>query len=159
MAFFPYRYMRFVIGPNECFKSKPKFFMAWRFGAPPTTMYTCEIEVERGLKHRGGGGWYLDMPKGTIPYEEASFHKECVVKQAASDVGATSIELPPHDDLEQAKLIVSQVAIVMAQAIFASMVGPKRRKGKGTKRNEVDPNVGDFPIGAHGGSLQIVPII
>jgi hypothetical protein len=30
------------------------------------------------------------------------------------------------------------------------MVGPKGHKGKGRKRNEVDPNVGDFPIGAHG---------
>jgi hypothetical protein len=39
------------------------------------------------------------------------------------------------------------------------MVGPKGCKGKGRKRNEVDPNVGDFPIGAHDGSLQIVPII
>jgi len=39
------------------------------------------------------------------------------------------------------------------------MVGPKGCKGKGRKRNKVDPNVGDFPIGAHGGSLQIVLII
>ncbi len=113
MVFFPYRYMRFVIGPNECIKSKPKFFRAWRFGAPPTTMYTPEIEVEWGLEHRRGGGWYLDMPKGTIPYEEASLHKECVVRQVASDVGVASIELPPHDDLEEAKQIVSQVAIVI----------------------------------------------
>jgi len=87
--------------------------MAWRFSAPPTTMYTLEIEVEWGLEHRGGGGWCLDMPKGTIPYEEASLHKKCVVRQVASDVGFGSIELPPHDDLEEAKQIVSQVAIVM----------------------------------------------
>jgi len=39
------------------------------------------------------------------------------------------------------------------------MVGPKGCKGKGGKRNEVNPNVGDFPIGAHGGSLQIGTII
>jgi hypothetical protein len=30
---------------------------------------------------------------------------------------------------------------------------------KGKKRKEVDPNVGDFPIGAHGGSLQTRLII
>jgi len=103
-----------MIGPNECLKFKPNFFMGWTFGAPPTTMYTLKIEAKWGLEHHGGGGWYLDMPKGTIPYEKASFHKECVVRQAASDVGATSIELLPHDDLEEAKQIVSQVAIVMA---------------------------------------------
>jgi hypothetical protein len=39
------------------------------------------------------------------------------------------------------------------------MVGPKGHKGKGRKRNEVDPNVGDFPIGAHGGSLQTKAMI
>ncbi len=133
--------------------------MTWRFGAPLATMYTPKIEVEWGLKHCGGGGWYLDMPKGIIPYEEASLHKECVVRQVASDVGVASIELPPHDDLEQAKQIASQVTIVMAQAILASMVGLKGCEGKGRKRNRVDPNVGDFPIGARGGSLQTGPII
>ncbi len=46
----------------------------------------------------------------------------------------------------------------MAQIIPTSMVGPKGRKGKGRKR-EIDPNVGDFPISAHGGSLQTRPII
>jgi hypothetical protein len=44
----------------------------------------------------------------------------------------------------------------MAQAIPASMVGLKGRKGKQRKR-EVNPNVGEFPIGAHGGSLQTRP--
>ncbi len=43
--------------------------MALRFGAPPTTIYTLKIEANWGLKHYGGGGWYLDMPKGTIPYD------------------------------------------------------------------------------------------
>jgi hypothetical protein len=47
----------------------------------------------------------------------------------------------------------------MAQAILASMVEPKGHKGKGTKRKEVNPNVGDFFIGAHGGSLQIGLVI
>jgi hypothetical protein len=47
----------------------------------------------------------------------------------------------------------------MAQTILASMVEPKGHKGKGRQRKEVDPNVGDFPIGAHGGSLQIGPTI
>jgi hypothetical protein len=41
------------------------------------------------------------MPKGNIPYEEASLHKDCVAKQAISDGGGASIELPFHD-LEQA---------------------------------------------------------
>jgi len=27
------------------------------------------------------------------------------------------------------------------------------------QRKEINPNVGDFPIGAHGGSLQTWPII
>jgi hypothetical protein len=71
-------------------------------------MYTLEIEVEWGLEHHGGKGWYLDMPKGTIPYEEAFFCKECVARQAASDARVASIELPPHDDLEQVEQIVSQ---------------------------------------------------
>jgi hypothetical protein len=44
----------------------------------------------------------------------------------------------------------------MAQTILVSMVGPKGHKGKG-KKKEVDPNVDDFPIGAHGGSLQTRP--
>jgi hypothetical protein len=122
-------------------------------------MYTPKIEVKWGLEHSWGGGWYLDMPKGTIPYEEAYLHKECVVRQVASDVGAASIELPLHDDLEQTKQIISEVPIVMAQAIFASMVGPKGHKGKGRKRNEANPDVDDFPINAHGGYLQILPII
>jgi len=39
------------------------------------------------------------------------------------------------------------------------MVGPKGCKGKGRKRNKVDPNVGDFPIGARSGSLQTGLII
>jgi hypothetical protein len=47
----------------------------------------------------------------------------------------------------------------MAQAFLASMVEFKGHKGKGRKWKEVNPNVGDFLIGAHGGSLQIVPII
>jgi hypothetical protein len=49
--FFPYKYMRFVIGLGECLKCKPKFLMVWKFGAPPATMYTLEIEVEWGLEH------------------------------------------------------------------------------------------------------------
>jgi hypothetical protein len=64
-------------------------------------MYTPEIEGDWGLRHHGVGGWYLDMPKGTIPYNETSFHKECVARQAISDVGGVSIKVPPHDDLEQ----------------------------------------------------------
>jgi len=47
----------------------------------------------------------------------------------------------------------------MAQTILASTVGPQGHKRKGRKRKEVDPNVGDFPIGAHGGFLQTWPII
>jgi hypothetical protein len=47
----------------------------------------------------------------------------------------------------------------MAQAILAWRVEPKGHKGKGKKRKEVHLNVGDFPIGAHGGSLEIGPII
>jgi len=67
-----------------------------------------------GSKTLWGWRWYLDMPKGIIPYEETSLCKECVVRQVASDFGVASIELPPHDDLEQAKQIASQVTIVMA---------------------------------------------
>ncbi len=100
--------MRFVIVPDECLECKPKFLMVWKFSAPPTTMYTLEIEVEWRLKHHGGGGWYLDMPKSTIPYEEASFSKVCVVRQAASDARVASIEFFPHDDLEQVEQIASQ---------------------------------------------------
>jgi hypothetical protein len=51
---------------NQIATSSPKFLMAWRFGAPLATMYTPKIEANWGLKHRAGGGWYLDMPKGTI---------------------------------------------------------------------------------------------
>jgi hypothetical protein len=47
----------------------------------------------------------------------------------------------------------------MAQAILASMVESKGHKGKGRKWKEVNPNVGVFLIGAHGGFLQIGPII
>jgi hypothetical protein len=47
----------------------------------------------------------------------------------------------------------------MAQTILTSMVGPQGCKRKGRKKKEVDPNVGDFPIGIHGGSLQTWPII
>ncbi len=39
------------------------------FNAPLATMYTSKIEEEWSLEHHGGGGSYLDMPKGTIPYE------------------------------------------------------------------------------------------
>jgi hypothetical protein len=38
------------------------------------------------------------MPKGTIPYEKTFFQKECVAKQATSDVGGALTEFPPHDD-------------------------------------------------------------
>jgi hypothetical protein len=47
----------------------------------------------------------------------------------------------------------------MAQAILASMVEPKGHKGKGRKKKGVNRNVGDFPIGAHSGFLQMGPII
>jgi hypothetical protein len=63
------RYIKLVLKSNSHLKSKPKFLMALRFGAPPTTIYTLKIEANWGLKHYGGGGWYLDMPKGTIPYD------------------------------------------------------------------------------------------
>ncbi len=96
--FFPCRYMRFVVGPNGCFKFEPKFLMAWKFSAPTISMYTPEIETKWSTKHCGGGGWYLDMPKGIIPYAKTFFHKECVAKQATSDDRGASIELPPHDD-------------------------------------------------------------
>jgi hypothetical protein len=90
--------MRFVFGLDGRLKFEPKFLMAWKFSAPPTIMYTLKIETEWSLEHHGSGGSYLDMPKGTIPYEKTFFHKECVAKQATSDVGGASTELPPHDD-------------------------------------------------------------
>jgi len=43
----------------------------------------------------------LDIPKNTIPYDEAYFHKECVSRQTIRDIGCASIKVPPHDDLEQ----------------------------------------------------------
>jgi hypothetical protein len=101
----------------------------------------------------------MDMPKGIIPYEETSFHEECVVKQAISDAGSASIEISPHDDLEQAEQIASQATFVMAQTIPSSLVRPKGHKRKRQKRKKVDTNVGDYSIGAHGSSMQTrVPI-
>jgi hypothetical protein len=90
--------MRFVVGPDGHLKFEPKFLMVWKFNAPSLTMYTLEIETKWSTKHCGGGGWYLDMPKGIIPYAKTFFHKECVAKQATSDDRGASIELPPHDD-------------------------------------------------------------
>jgi hypothetical protein len=43
------------------------------------------------------------MPKGMIPYEKPSFHKEYVARQAVNDANGASTKVPPHDDLEQAK--------------------------------------------------------
>ncbi len=42
-------------------------------------MYTSTIEQECAIEHCDGGSWYMDMPKGSIPYEEVSLHKECGV--------------------------------------------------------------------------------
>ncbi len=75
MPNFPLRYMRLVLGLDGHLKFEPKFIIAWKFGAPPIIMYTLEIEPKWGLEHHGGGGWYLDMPKNIIPYEEASLHR------------------------------------------------------------------------------------
>jgi hypothetical protein len=75
--------------------------MTWKFGAHVATMYTHEIETKWAIEHHGGGGWYLDVPKCTIPHENAYFHKWSVARQAVSDVGGVSIKLSPHDDLEQ----------------------------------------------------------
>jgi hypothetical protein len=61
-------------------------------------MYTPKIEAKWSPKHCGGGGWYLDMPKGNIPYEEICFHKECVAKQATSDAKGALTKHPPHDN-------------------------------------------------------------
>jgi hypothetical protein len=127
---FFFRYIKFALELDSNFKSKPKFLMVWKFSAPLTTMYTPKTKVDEGLKHRGHVGWYLDMPKGIIPYDEASFHNGYVVKQAINNFGGASIEVPPHDDLEQINYITSQVAFIMAQAILASMVGPKGCKSK-----------------------------
>jgi hypothetical protein len=80
------RYIKLVLESNSHLKSKPKFFMAWRFGAP-TNMYTPKFEANWGLKRHGGGGQYLDMPKGMIPYDETSLHNEYVAKQTIRDVG------------------------------------------------------------------------
>ncbi len=61
--------------------------MAWRFGAPLATMYTPKIGANWDLKHHGVGGWYLDMPKSMIRYDEGSLHNKYVTKQTISDVG------------------------------------------------------------------------
>jgi hypothetical protein len=82
-----------------------------------------------------------------IPYDETYLHNEYVAKQTINDVGGALIKVPPHDDLEQRKYIISQVTL--AQAILASMVGPK-----GWKIKKVDINVNNFFIGAHGNSMQ-----
>jgi hypothetical protein len=81
------RYIKLVLELDSHLKSKPNFLMAWRFGAPPTTMYTPKIEANWGLKHHGGGGQYLDMPKGMIPYDVTSLHNKYVAKQTLRDVG------------------------------------------------------------------------
>ncbi len=39
------RYIKFVLGLDNHLKSKPKFHMVWRFGAPPASMYTPKIEA------------------------------------------------------------------------------------------------------------------
>jgi hypothetical protein len=131
-----------VLELDSHLKSKQIFFMAWKFGAPPTTMYTPKIEANWGLKHRGGGGWYLDMPKGTIRYDDASLHNEYVAKQTMNDVGGALIKVLPHDNLEQKIYIISQVTL--AQTILALMVGPKGCKSKRFKIKEVDTNVKNF---------------
>ncbi len=109
--------------------------MAWKFGAPLTTMYTPKIEANQGAKHRGARGWYLDIcAQMHNPMQaKTSFHKECVAKQAIHDVGGASIEIFSYDDLEQVEQITLQVASIMAQAIPTSMVGLKGHKGKGQK--------------------------
>lgn len=56
--------MRFVLGPNEGLKVDPNFFLAWKFGAPLPIIYVLVIEQKWGVEHHGGGGCYLDMPKG-----------------------------------------------------------------------------------------------
>jgi hypothetical protein len=50
LSFFFPRYIKLVLESNSHFKSKPKFLMAWGFGAPPTTMYTPKIKANWGLK-------------------------------------------------------------------------------------------------------------
>jgi len=72
--------MRFVLGPNDGLKVDPNFLLAWKFGAPLPIIYVLVIEQKWGVEHHGGGGCYLDMPKGEIPYEETSLRKYCVVK-------------------------------------------------------------------------------
>jgi hypothetical protein len=81
------RSIKFVLESDNHLKSKPKFLMAWRFGAPLATMYTPKIGANWDLKHHGVGGWYLDMPKSMIRYDEGSLHNKYVTKQTISDVG------------------------------------------------------------------------
>jgi hypothetical protein len=45
----------------------------------------------------------LGVNKSMILYNETSFHKKYVARQARSDIGGASIKVPPHDDLEQVK--------------------------------------------------------
>jgi hypothetical protein len=72
LSFYFFGYIKLVFELDSHLKSKPKFFMAWKFGAPRATMYTPKIEANWGLKHHGGEGWYLDMPKGMIDVHPSS---------------------------------------------------------------------------------------
>ncbi len=95
MAFFPYRYMRFMIGPNECFKSKPNFFMVWTFGALPTTMYTPKIEAEWGLEHRGVevGTWIC--PKALSQMKRHLFIRSVLLGKLQVTLGLLQLNFLP----------------------------------------------------------------
>jgi len=85
-------------------------------------------------------------------YDKTFFHNEYVIKQPISNIDGALIKVAPHDDLEKRKYIISQVTF--AQAILASMVGPKGCKNNRWKIKEVDTNVDNFFISAHGSSMQ-----
>jgi hypothetical protein len=83
--------MRFVLGLDGHLKFEPKFLIAWKFGAPPVIKYTFEIEPKWGPQHHGGRGWYLNMLRSIIPYEEASLHRSVLLSKLLVMLGMSQM--------------------------------------------------------------------
>jgi hypothetical protein len=84
--------MRLVLGLDGHLKFEPKFLMAWKFSA--------HLKLKQNGVHNivgvEVGTWICLKAISNMNYFFG--HKECVAKQATSNVGGALIELSPHDD-------------------------------------------------------------
>ena len=126
-----YRYIKFILIANGKLRGRPSWWSSWTLAEG----MLWNIEQRKWPSaHREGGGWYLDLPNGSLPEEETQLFQDCNARvEEQRSVGINVGEMPTFETEQP-----SESSKQPSQSSKPHIQLRKKRKIIDTKNDEED---------------------